>query len=78
MTRDYSFSVILEPQQGGGFTVLVPSLPEVVTESDTEVEALRMAEEAIQAVLEYRRSHGIAIPADAVPAVRQIKVAAEA
>lgn len=60
MTRDHSFTVVMEPQEGGGFTVLVPALPEVVTEGDTEEEALRMAEEAIHAVLEYRRAHGIA------------------
>ena len=30
MTDHYSFSVVLEPQEGGGFTVLVPALPEVV------------------------------------------------
>lgn len=51
----YSFSVVLEPQEGGGFTVLVPALPEAVTEGDTEQEALANAEEAIRAVLAYRR-----------------------
>ena len=38
MSASYSYSVILEPQEGGGFTVLVPALPEVVTEGDTEQE----------------------------------------
>jgi antitoxin HicB len=52
----------LEPQPGGGFTVSVPALPEVVTEGDTEAEAMRMAEEAIRAVLEYRRDHGLPMP----------------
>jgi antitoxin HicB len=56
-----SFSVILEPQEEGGFTVLVPALPEVVTEGDTEQEALANAEEAIRAIVAYRRDHGIAI-----------------
>jgi antitoxin HicB len=51
----FSFSVVLEPQEDGGFTVLVPALPEVVTEGDTEQEALANAEEAIRAVLSYRR-----------------------
>src|SRR5437763_16850468 len=72
----YSFSVILEPQEGGGFTVLVPALPEVVTEGDTENEALANAEEAIRAILAYRRDNGIAIPGDAQPEVRRITVAA--
>jgi antitoxin HicB len=76
MAKNYSFSVILEPQEGGGFTVLVPSLPEVVTEGDDEKEALANAEEAIRAILAYRRDNGIAIPADARPEVRRITIAA--
>jgi hypothetical protein len=30
MAENFSFSVILEPQENGGLTVLVPTLPEVV------------------------------------------------
>ena len=62
MAASYSYSVILEPQEGGGFTVLVPALPEVVTEGDTEEEALANAGEAIQAVLAYRLEQGMAPP----------------
>ena len=76
MAENYSFSVILEPQEGGGFTVLVPALPEVVTEGDTETEALANAEEAIRAILAYRCDNGIAIPVDARPEVRHVTVAA--
>jgi antitoxin HicB len=76
MAERYSFSIILEPQEGGGFTVLVPALPEVVTEGDTESEALANAEEAVRAVLAYRRDNGIAIPPDAIPAVRRVTIAA--
>jgi antitoxin HicB len=76
MDEQYSFSIVLEPQEDGGFTVLVPALPEVVTEGDNETEALANAEEAIRAVLAYRRDNGIAIPADARPEVRRVTVAA--
>lgn len=76
MAEPYSFSVVLEPQQGGGFTVLVPALPEVVTEGDTEQEALANAEEAIRAILAYRRDQGMTIPADAHPEIRRITIAA--
>ena len=76
MADHYSFSVVLEPQQDGGFTVLVPALPEVVTEGDTETQALANAEEAIRAILEYRRDNGIAIPADTRPEVRRVTIAA--
>jgi antitoxin HicB len=76
VAEHYSFSIILEPQEGGGFTVLVPALPEVVTEGDTEHEALANAQEAIRAILEFRRSHGLSIPADAHPEIRRVTVAA--
>ena len=76
MAGTYSFSVLLEPQEGGGFTVLVPALPEVVTEGDNEQEALANVEEAIRAVLAYRRDNGLLIPSDAEPEVRGVTVAA--
>ena len=76
MTEQFSFSIVLEPQEGGGFTVLVPALPEVITEGDTEQEALANAEEAIRAILSYRRDQGLAIPADAYPEIRRVTVAA--
>jgi antitoxin HicB len=72
----HSFSVILKPQPDGRFTVLVPALPEVVTEGDTEREALLAAEEAIRAVLGYRRARGLSIPPDALPEIRRVTVAA--
>ena len=75
VTENYSYSVILEPQEGGGFTVLVPALPEVVTEGDSEQEALANAQEAIRAILDYRRDQGLAIPSDAYPQVRHVIVA---
>jgi len=55
-TRDYA--VILEPAKEGGFVVHVPALPEVCTEGDTEQEALVMAREAIEVVLEHRLERG--------------------
>jgi len=76
VAENYSFSVVLEPQEGGGFTVRVPALPEVITEGDTEQEALAKAEEAIRAILEYRRDNGILIPSDAHPEIRRVTVAA--
>ena len=46
------------------------------TEGDNEQEALANAEEAIRAIVEYRRDNGIPIPADADPQVRRITLAA--
>jgi antitoxin HicB len=76
MRKSLNFSVVLEPQPEGGFSVSVPALPEVVTEGDTEAEALEMAADAINLVLSYRRDNGLPIPADAPPRVRKITIAA--
>ena len=70
MNDHYSFPVVLEPQEGGGFTALVPALPEVVTEGDTEQEALANAEEAIRAILAYRQDHGLPVTPPPPPACR--------
>ncbi|HEY1934786.1 MAG TPA: type II toxin-antitoxin system HicB family antitoxin [Acetobacteraceae bacterium] len=64
MSNTFGFAVVLEPQPEGGFIVSVPALPEVVTEGDSDAEATAMAEDAIRAVLAYRRDHGIPIPGD--------------
>ena len=75
MAKKLTYSVVLEPQPEGGFSVLVPAIPEVVTEGDTEENALRMAEEAIRLALDYRRDNGLDIPEDAVPRVKNIAIA---
>jgi antitoxin HicB len=76
MSQLYDFTVVLDPQPDGGFTVRVPALPEVITEGDTETEALAMAEEAIRLVLAYRLEHGIGISPDAPPTLRKVIVVA--
>jgi antitoxin HicB len=52
------FTVILEPEDEGGFTVRVPSLPEIVTYGKDEAEALAMAEDAVRLVLEDSFARG--------------------
>lgn len=72
------YTVVLEPQPDGGFTVLVPALPEVVTEGDSEEEALEMAGEAIALALDHRRARGLPMPADAAPVIRKVVIAGTA
>jgi len=76
MAQKLDYTVVLEPQEGGGFSVTVPALPEVATEGESEAEALSMAEDAIRLVLEYRREHGLPIPRDASPRIRKVTIAA--
>ncbi len=64
MDATRTYSVILEPLEEGGFQVLVPALPEVVTGGDTEEEALAMAREAIELVLQSRGERGEEIPVE--------------
>lgn len=47
--RDYT--VILEPDEGGGYVVSVPSLPGCVTQGETVEEALKMAKDAVEGYL---------------------------
>jgi antitoxin HicB len=72
---NHTFSGILEPQPDGGFTVLVPALPEIVTEGDTEDEALAMAKDAISVVLEDRAARGKHIPRNSAARIREVEVA---
>ena len=44
--------VVLEPQEEGGFTVYVPSLPGCISEGDTREEAIENIKEAIELYLE--------------------------
>jgi predicted RNase H-like HicB family nuclease len=45
-------TIILEPQEEGGFTVHVPSLPGCISEGDTKEEAIKNIKEAIELYLE--------------------------
>ena len=74
MAHTLQYTINLHPQPEGGYTVLVPALPEVVTEGETEDEALRMALEAIELALDVRSDEGDEIPADVVPLVRIVTI----
>ena len=45
-------TVILEPSEEGGFTVLVPALPGCISEGSTREEAIKNIREAIELYLE--------------------------
>jgi predicted RNase H-like HicB family nuclease len=72
----YTFTILLEPAEEGGFVVTVPALPEVGTQGDTYEEALSNAREAIELVIEDRRSRGEPIPADVRPQLDRVTIAA--
>ena len=48
---DYSFTVLIEPNDPDGYLVTCPALPGLVTEGDTLDEAFAMAKDAIAGYL---------------------------
>ena len=76
MSRERRFTVQLRPEPEGGFTVLVPALPEVVTYGADEDEAMDNAREAIELAIDVRRDEGEEIPEDVATRIRSLIVAA--
>jgi antitoxin HicB len=72
--RTRKFTVVLEPEEEGGFTVRVPALPEIVTYGKDEAEALAMAEDAIRLVLEDSAARGEPISNGEPARVREVTV----
>ncbi|MEM9732213.1 MAG: type II toxin-antitoxin system HicB family antitoxin [Pseudomonadota bacterium] len=68
------YTVHMRPEPEGGYTVLVPALPEVVSFGETEAEALEMGREAIELALEVRREDGAPVPDDVEPLIRSLTV----
>jgi len=74
-TKIYQYTVILEPAEEGGYTVIVPSLPGCITEGDTFEEAIKMANDAISLYLESLIAHNEPIPIEDKPSITtEIKV----
>ncbi len=75
MTASYTYSVILEPAEEGGFVVHVPALPEICTEGETEEEALAMAKDAIELAIASRLERGEPVSSEFQrPIMRQVTV----
>ena len=71
---EYSYTVLFEPADEGGFVVTCPALPGLVTEGDTLEEARAMAEDAIRAYIESLRKDHLPAPADRTPVKEEIRV----
>ena len=62
--KEYSYTVFFEPQEEGGYNVVVPAIPEICTFGKTLKEARSMAEDAIRCYLESATKLGEDIPED--------------
>jgi Uncharacterized conserved protein len=71
---EYSYTVLFEPAEEGGFTVTCPALPGLVTEGDTLEEARSMAQDAIRCYIESLRKDHLPIPSDKRPVEEEIRV----
>ena len=69
----YRYTVVLERNDEGGYTVTVPALKGCVTQGDTFAEALENAREALQTHLEGLSILGKRIPAD----IRTVRLGTE-
>jgi antitoxin HicB len=68
--------VILIPDEIGGYTVEVPSLPGCISEGDTIDEALANIKEAIELYIEVLREDGKSIPDEYAGLIQVAQVAA--
>jgi predicted RNase H-like HicB family nuclease len=57
-----SYKVVLESQEGGGYTVYVPTLPGCVSQGETKQEAITNIKEAIELYLESYKERGLSLP----------------
>ena len=62
--KEYGFTTIFEPLPEGGFSVLVPAIPEICTFGRTLEEAREMARDAVLCFLESALETGEPIPSD--------------
>ncbi len=71
---EYSYTVLFEPADEGGYVITCPALPGLVTEADTLDDARLMAQDAIRAYIQSLRKDSIPIPPDRAPVKEEIKV----
>ena len=64
---DLRYRVILEPEDEGGFSVVIPAFPHGHTQGDTVEEALANAREVIGLELDYLMGRGLPIPPSDTP-----------
>ena len=60
--KDRRYTIILHPDEEGGYAVTVPALPGVTTQGETIEEAIAMAKDAIALWIADAEEHGERIP----------------
>ena len=71
-----NYTVLMTPDETGGYVVTCPALPGLVTEGDTLEEAREMAADAILCYIEGLEKDGESLPAnDVIAEAVTVKVA---
>ena len=58
------YTIIIHPDETGGYWAEVPALPGCGSQGETFEEAVEMTKDAIEGVLESLKAHGKPIPED--------------
>ncbi len=61
---EVKYTVLIEKNEEGGYTVIVPSLPGCITQGDTWQEAMANAREAIVGYIEALKDIGKPVPVE--------------
>jgi len=61
---EVKYTVLIEKNEEGGYTVIVPSLPGCITQGDTWQEAMANAREAIAGYVEALKDIGKPVPVE--------------
>lgn len=65
--KQRKYSIVLEPEEGGGYAVIVPALPGCFTQGKTVEEAMERAAEAISVHIAGLEADGEAVPEEHEP-----------
>ena len=63
MNMKYVYPAVFHPEEEGGFSVFFPDIEGCFTQCDTELEAVTMAEDALNLMLWDMEEHGKPVPA---------------
>lgn len=72
--KNFRYNVIFKPEQEGGFTVIVPSMPGCVTYGKNLDEAKKMAKDAIKGYIFSLKKHKEKIPNDSENFITSIDI----
>lgn len=72
--RTYTYTVLLDHNEAGGFVASCLALPSVVAEGETVEEAVAMARDAIQGYLTSLQKDGLPVPIEQGSTLFPVKI----